>query len=240
VRPDDVLVLDSSFSLALLQEVGVPRFVVRLAKNATLRRTTPPPYRGRGRQLSATAPDEELHWDEGRVRRRAQVWHDLLPATGARPDALPLTVAAAFDSRYRDPGLRATPLRLSPPALRVLCRDRWPVEQVPLVAKQLLGAARRFVSATPTVQRLPILALLAGAILAYATTTAPAIPTGFWDRYPQPTAGRLRRRLAQVPFPVDFPLPARRRAKHAATAQVRTGFRGQRRPRTAPPSGSAA
>jgi hypothetical protein len=145
--------------------------VVRLAKNATLRRATPPPYRGRGRssargevvrplprrargrQLSATAPYEELHWDEGRVRRRARVWHDLLPATGARPDAPPLTVVALFDSRYRDPWLLATPLWLSPPppASRALYRDRWPVEQVPLVAKQLLGAARQFVSAPPTV-----------------------------------------------------------------------------------------
>jgi hypothetical protein len=257
--PEDVLVFDAGFSLALLQEGGVPRFVVRLAKNATLRRATPSPYRGRGRPptrgelvrplprrvrghlLAATPPDETMAWDEeDGVPRRAELWHDLVPATGARPDAPPLSVVAIFDPRYRDPWLLATPLPVPPPALRALYRDRWPVEQLPLVAKQLLGAARAFVSAPPTVQRLPLLALLAGAILAYAAATAPAIPTGFWDRRPQPTAGRLRRRLAQMPFPADFPLPARLRAKAAPTAHLRTGYWGQRHPRTAPPSRSAA
>jgi DDE superfamily endonuclease len=47
--PDDALVLDAGFPLALLQEEGATRYVVRLAKNATFRRATPPPYRGRGR-----------------------------------------------------------------------------------------------------------------------------------------------------------------------------------------------
>jgi hypothetical protein len=55
----------------------------------------------------------------------------------------------------------------------------WPAEQLPLMAKQLLGAARAFVHAPPTCQRLPQVALLAGAILAYAAATAPACPTGF-------------------------------------------------------------
>src|SRR5258707_744530 len=39
---DDVLVCDAGFPLALLQEEGAERFVVRLAKNATFRRATPP------------------------------------------------------------------------------------------------------------------------------------------------------------------------------------------------------
>ena len=36
-------------ALALLQEEGATRYVVRLAKNATFRRATPPAYGGRGR-----------------------------------------------------------------------------------------------------------------------------------------------------------------------------------------------
>jgi hypothetical protein len=254
---DDVLVCDAGFPLALLQEEGAQRFVVRLAQNATFRRATPPAYRGRGRpprrglvvrplprayrgrRLSATPPDTALSWEEDGVRLCAQVWHDLvLPTAGV--GAPRLTVVALFDPRYREPWLLATPLPLSPQALRALYRDRWPVEQVPLVAKQLLGAARQFVHAPQTCQRLPVLALLGGTILAYAAATAPAIPTGFWDRRPRPTAGRLRRALEGCPFPTDFPLPARLHSKRVATAHLPTGFWGQRRPRATPAPSDAA
>jgi hypothetical protein len=253
---DDALVLDAGFPLALLQEEGARRFVVRLAKNATFRRATPPPYRGRGRpptcgalvrplsrayrgrRLPATPPGEELSWEEDGVRLRAEVWRDLVPTT-AGSDAPPLTVVALHDPRHGNPWLLASPLPVTPQALRALYRDRWPVEQLPLVAKQLLGAARQFVHAPPTCQRLPVLALVAGTILAYAAATAPAIPTGFWDRRPRATAGRLRRALESHPFPAHFPLPARLRQKQAPTAQLRTGFWGQRRPRPALPADAA-
>ena len=103
-----------------------------------------------------------------------------------------------------------------------------------MAAKQMLGAARQFVSAPETCQRLPEIALLAGAILSYGAATSPAIPTGFWDRRPQPTPGRLRRALARVPFPHDFPLPARIRVKATPTAHLPTGFWGQRCRHTTP------
>jgi hypothetical protein len=253
---DDVLVCDAGFPLAVLQEENAERFVVRLAKNATFRRATPPAYRGRGRPptrgtvvrplprtyrrrpLAATPPDAALSWEEEGIQLRAEVWRELvLPTAG--PRAPTLTVVALFDPRYHDPWLLATPLPLSPPALRALYRDRWPIEQAPLVAKQLLGAARQFVHAPQTCQRLPVLALLAGAILAYAAATAPAIPTGFWDRRPRPTAGRLRRALEGCPFPADFPLPARFHPKRVVTAHLPIGFWGQRHPRPAPPADAA-
>ncbi len=98
----------------------------------------------------------------------------------------------------------------------------------------MLGAARQFVHARETCQRLPELALLAGAILSYVAATTPATPTGFWDRRPQPTPGRLRRLLARTPFPHDFPLPARIREKAAVTSHLRTGFWGQRHSAVAP------
>ena len=101
----------------------------------------------------------------------------------------------------------------------------------------MLGADRPFVHAPAPCQRLPELALLAGAVLSYVAATAPAIPTGFWDRHPQPTPGRLRRLLAHTPFPPDFPFPARIREKAAVTAHLPKGFRGQRqRPAAAPPA----
>src|SRR2546426_267505 len=46
---NEVLVFDAGFGLALLQEEGATRFVVRCAKNATFRRRAAPAYQGRGR-----------------------------------------------------------------------------------------------------------------------------------------------------------------------------------------------
>jgi hypothetical protein len=103
------------------------------------------------------------------------------------------------------------------------------VEGLPLWAKQMLGAARQFVFAPESRQRLPEVALLAGSILAYTAATQPAFATGFWDRAPRPTPGRLRRLLAQVHLP-DLPeLPQQLRKKPSPTAHLSTGVCGHRR-----------
>ena len=252
---EEALVLDAGFGLALLQAAGADRYVVRLAKNSTFRRATPPPYGGRGRPptrgdlvrplprtykgrpIPATAPDRRATWREGDDVLRAEVWADLvLPDAG--PEAPAFAVIAIHDPRHREPLLLASPLPVTPQGAHGLYRDRWPVEQLPLAAKQMVGAARQFVHAPETCQRLPELALLAGSLLSYVAATTPAIPTGFWDRRPQPTPGRLRRLLARTPFPHDFPLPARIRAKAAVTGHLRTGFWGQRRAASASPERS--
>ena len=256
---DEALVLDGGFGVALLQEEGATRYVVRAAKDATFRRAAPPPYGGRGRPptrgavvrplpraykgqaISATPPDRTATWREGDAVLRAEVWEALV-----RPDAdagSPTFAAIAIhDPRHRAPLLLVTPLALTPQQARDCYRDRWPVEQLPLAAKQMLGASRQFVHAPETCQRLPELALLAGAVLSYVAATAPAIPTGFWDRQPRPTPGRLRRCLARLPFPHDFPLPAHIREKAAVTDHLPKGFFGQRRrelPAVTPPSALA-
>ena len=246
-QPDDILVLDAGFSVALLQAAGAPRYVVRLAKNATFRQATPPAYGGRGRPptrgaivrplprtyqghaVLATPPDRVETWCEETLLLRAEIWTDLRRSDAAA-DSPTFAVLAIHDPRYHAPLLLATPLALPARTVRDCYVDRWPIEQLPLAAKQMLGAARQFVHAPETCQRLPELTLLAGAILSYTAATAPAIPTGFWDRYPQPTPGRLRRRLARTAFPHDFPLPARIRAKAAVTGHLRTGSWGQCRP----------
>lgn len=243
--PEDALVLDAGFGVRLLQQAGATAYVVRLAKNATARRATPPPYPGRGRpatrgetvrplarsyrgrELVATRPDRVETWQEDEALVRAEEWDELV-----LPDAAPggptFRIVALHDPRWTEPLLLASPLRVSPRALRGLYYDRWPVEQVPLAAKQMLGAARQFVSAPETCQRLPELALLAGSVLTYAAATQPAVPTGFWDRRPRPTPGRLRRVLARADFPIDFPFPARIRQKASVTAHLPKGFWGQR------------
>jgi hypothetical protein len=250
----DVLVVDRAFGVALLQAEAVPAWAARLPKHFTARRASPPPYRGRGRPptrgalvrplarrrqgklLPATPPDAVTTWDEdGRVLR-AEQWTDLV-LPDAPAGAPRFQVVAVHDPRYRTPLLVATPLALAPRAVRELYRDRWPVEQLPLSAKQMLGAARQFVSAPETCQRLPELALLAGAVLAYLAATQEAAPTGFWDRRPRRTPGRLRRLLADAPFPWNYPWPARLRPKMAVTAHLPKGWFGQRRPKAAPGGG---
>jgi hypothetical protein len=59
-------------------------------------------------------------------------------------------VVAVHDPRYREPLLLATMLPVTPQELRALYDDRWTVEQLPLAAKQMIGAARQFVHAPET------------------------------------------------------------------------------------------
>jgi hypothetical protein len=260
---DDVLVTDREFTVGQVQAAGATAWVTRLLKNVTARRADPPPYPGRGRpathgdlvrplarrrkdrELPATPPDQVTSWTEhasdGGRTLRAEQWTGLV-LPDAAPGSPTFTVVAIYDPSYVEPLLVATPLELTPPVLRELYRDRWPVEQLPLAAKQMLGAARQFVHEQETCQRFPELALLAGAVLTYAAATSPAVPTGSWDRQPRRTPGRLRRLLSQATFPTDFPLPERLREKVAVTDHLPKGWCGQRRrpSPTAPSSGTPA
>ena len=250
-RPDDVLVGDREFRIADFQAAGVDAWVARLPKNFIARRATPPPYGGRGRPptrglvvrplprrrkervVAATPPDQVTTWTEDAKVVRAEVWTELV-LPGAAPGSPTFAVVAVHHPDYREPLLLATPLPLAPEPVRAIYRDRWAVEQLPLAAKQMVGAARQFVHAPETCQRLPELALLAGSILSYAAATLPAAPTGFWDRQPRPTPGRLRRVLARCHFPHETPLLPRLRQKASRTAHLPKGWFGQRRPPSPP------
>lgn len=72
----------------------------------------------------------------------------------------------------------ATNLSVLPDTIFRLYLDRWPVEQVPLVAKQTLGLHRHFVWALLSCTRLPALALLVANILTYLAATLPPPPLG--------------------------------------------------------------
>lgn len=84
-------------------------------------------------------------------------------------------------------------------------------------------------------QRLPELALLAGSILSFLAATLPAQPTGFWDRHPQRTPGRLRRVLQGLPFPQSYSLPPPLRKKASVTDHLPKGILGHRRHKRAQP-----
>ena len=237
--------------------------MTRLLQNVTARWAEAPAYRGRGRppkygdlvrplarrrkgqESAATSPDQATRWTErdsdGERILRAEQWTGLV-LPDAAPGSPTFTVVAISAPAYAEPLLVATPLALTPPVLRDLYRDRWPVEQLPLAAKQMLGAARQFVHEPETCQRFPELALLAGAVLTYAAATSPAIPPGSWDRQPRRTPARLRRLLSQASFPTDFPLPERLRRKVAVTDHLPKGWWGQRRrpSPTSPASGTPA
>lgn len=255
---DELLVTDREFHPSHHQAAGVTRYVTRLPKNATARRASCPPYRGRGRPttygtlvrplprqyrgrlIAATPADQNESWQDGATTVWAERWCDLV-LSNAPAGSTSFDVVAIHDPRHAQPLVLASPLGLSPRELGAAYADRWPIEQLPLAGKQMIGAARQFVHAPETCQRLPELSLLAGAILSYAAATSPAIPTGSWDRQPRRTPGRLRRALAQAGFPKDAPRPARLRRKRTVTRHLRTGAWGQQHPRlpTSPSSGTS-
>jgi hypothetical protein len=246
LAPDEVLVVDAGFGVAELLTARVPRFVARVARNFTARCNVLPAYQGRGRRpaygervrplprthkgksIAATPADATAQWVVAGRIVRAQVWDNLVLAT-AKPGTATFRCVVIHDPRYRAPLVVATNLPVSASALWCLYRDRWPIEQVPLAAKQMLGAHRAFVFGAESRYRLPELALLAGNVLAYVATTAAAVATGFWDRHCRPTCGRLRRVLLRVDFSeISLPEGALRK-KASVTAHLPTGVQGHRR-----------
>jgi hypothetical protein len=242
---DEALVADAGFELAdLLAAEG--RFVVRLAKNFTARYNYLPDYAGRGRhseygsivrplareragkRIKATPPQSITRWKDGSHCLEAWEWSELVMRS-ERPGASTFRVVAIFDPRYKEPLLLATNLSVSPEALWRLYKDRWPIEQLPLAAKAMLGAGRAFVSGRDSRERLPQLALLAGNLLSYVAATSAPVASGFWDRHARPTCGRLRRVLSQVHFS-QVPLPqGQLRKKNSVTAHLVTGVNAHRR-----------
>ena len=251
LQPDEVLVVDAGVGVATLLTEAVPRFVARVARNFTARRNVLPVYPGRGRRplygervrplprthkgktLTATPPDATAQWVGAGGRVHAQVWNNLVRST-AKPGAAGCRCVVIHDPRSHAPLVVATNLPVSASALWCLYRDRWPIAQVPLAAKQIVGAHRAFVFGGESRYRLPELALLAGNILAYVAATTAAVATGFWDRHCRPTCGRLRRVLVQVHFSeVSVPAGALRK-KASVTGHLPKGVQGHRRRKGSP------
>lgn len=246
---DQVVVVDAEFTLAELHAAGVPRYVVRLATNATARRNQLPLYQGRGRpkvygeqvrplarkrkehQIPATTPDQQAQFAYQGRTIHVSFWHNLVSAdTAASADAQTFAIYVYADPFYKQPLLLATNLPLNAPETAYLIyRDRWPVEQAPLAAKQMIGLHRHFVFAPEVCFRLPELGLLAGAILTYVAAVLPPTPTAFWDRSPKPTPGRLRRILAQADFPTFAACDLQLRKKNSVTAHLPKGILAHRR-----------
>ena len=221
----EVAIIDAGVELSDLHQIEMPRYVIRLALNCTARRNYLPQYKGRGcypkwgdkvRPLSrtrlenvieATPPDKcETFQFEGR-EIEVHGWSNLILPTCKPGEAIEtFTIWVFFDPLYKAPLVLGTNLEQAKP-MTIFCLylDRWPVEQIPLAAKQMLGLHRQFVFAPEACNRLPELAFLLGNILTYLATLLPPLPTGFWDRHPKKRPGvcggsyRLRHFL-KMPF----------------------------------------
>jgi hypothetical protein len=245
---DEMPVLDAGFKLQALFQAGLERFVVRLAKNFTARRNFLPEYEfGRpdeygeivrplarsydGKLIPATPPDRVEAWQQQGLELRAEFWDNLvLPECKPSAENPTFTVVAVYDPRFENPWLLACPLHWSGADFWGCYQDRWPIEQLPLAAKHMVGAHRQFVFAKQSCYRLPELSLLAGSMLTYLAATLPPIPTGFWDRQPKGTPGRLRRWLGRTAFLDLQPgSKGRIRKKSSLTAHLPKGILGHRR-----------
>ena len=248
LAPDEVALFDAGFKLSALQAANIARCVVRLASNVTARRNYPVSYPGRGRRpvygpvvrpvartykgrtIPATKPDftDEFEY-EGRTIK-VKGWYELiLPGVVPGADNPTFHIYVFEDPLYTTPLILATTLRLQPVTSFALYQDRWPVEQVPLAAKHMVGAHRQFVFAPQSCQRWPELALIVGGILTYLAAALPPIPTGFWDKQPKATPGRLRRLLARADFPKDYPFLPQLRKKRVVNDHLPKGVAAHRR-----------
>lgn len=216
----EVFVHDAGVGIADMHEAGIARFVIRLAVNCTGRRNHLPSTKKRGRpteygqlirplprkrgnkHIPATAPDRITNFQFGGRTIEVHSWTRVVCA-GQKVSASnkSFTVWVFHDPLYKKPLVLGTNLSAQAETIFRLYLDRWPVEQPPLVAKQMLGLHRQFVFAPVSCQRLPELALLTGNILTYLAGTLPPIPTGFWDRHPKKRRGGFGEHYPELFFP---------------------------------------
>jgi hypothetical protein len=244
----EAMIVDAGFCLADLLALEQGQFVMRAAKNFTARKNALPAYCGKGRPpqkgqrvrplprkykkntLPATRPDGSARFKVGSRMIRAIFFDDLV-LPDARPGSATFRCVVLFDPRYDEPLILVTnlPKSVSARALWHLYRDRWPIEQIPLAGKQILGAERSLVFAKNSRERLPLLALLAGNVLSYVAATSAPLATGFWDRVCRPTCGRLRRVLSRLHFSELAFSEGQVRKKASFTAHLLKGVKAHRR-----------
>lgn len=200
---NEVVIFDAGAHISDMQTAGISRFVIRLAKNCTARRNYLPEYKkGRppeygklvrplarkrkGNTIPASSPDETTTFAYQGRTIVVHCWHSLVLTKHKVADQQDsFDILVFFDPLYVEPLVLGTTLSLAAETAFKMYLDRWPVEQVPLSAKQMLGLGRHFVFAPESCQRLPELSLLAGNILTHLAASLPPMPTGFWDRRPK-------------------------------------------------------
>jgi len=248
LKEGEIVAIDAGFKLKALFEVGLDRFLLRLAKNFTARRNFLPEDKGgrpleygerirplarsyNGKVIAATEPDRTDVFQENGMDIRVEYWDELvLPDEKVSEDNVTFSVIAIHSPLYDEPWLFAVPFSMKGEDAFHIYINRWPIEQPPLASKQMIGAHRQFVSSEESSYRLPELTLLAGSILTYLAATFPPIPTGFWDHKPKRTPGRLRRLYKNIPFSnLSQPKSRQIRKKASKTDHLPKGILGHRR-----------
>lgn len=251
----DILVLEAGVKIRQVLAACIENFEHRLAVNFTARRNYLPKYekgrphesrelvrplprKGKNGIIEATWPDEIYEWvDEDGQTIRAEIWRELVfNEQKVSKENKTFDVYAIYDPEFDKPWLLAVSVPLKPESVRAIYKDRWPVEEVPLSAKHMVGAHRQFVHNKESIQRLHELALLTGSILSFLAATMPVIPTGFWDRKPKCTPGCFRLALIGKPFPKDAPISSQVRKKNSVTDHLPKGILGHRRKKSPLPA----
>lgn len=208
--PKDVIIHDGGAEISDMFDADAPLFVLRLATNCTARRNILPTYKGRGRYptkgnlvrplerkfkekvLPATPNDKRIEFELEGVKIIARGWVDVVPSDTPVDEVNKLfTIWIIDDPRFEGVLVLGTnlPNDTHPSVIYQLYIDRWPVEQIPLVAKQLLGCQRQYVFSTTSCWRLGELAFFAANLLTWLALTMPLIPSGYWDRQPKKRPG---------------------------------------------------
>lgn len=221
-QTNDVTIVDAGLEVSGIHESGLTRYIARLAKNCTARRNELPKYKGIGARpkygeyirplarkgrnmhiIPATLPDQTSTFEFEERTITVSYWHDLvLSDIKVSDDAITFSIYMYDDPDYENPLILATdikPQEAHTPYL--LYNDRWTAEHPPLAAKQMIGLHRHFVFTPQSCFRLPELAFIVGSILTLVSASHPPLPSGFWDRKPKATPGRLRNVLRNADFP---------------------------------------
>ncbi len=247
----EVLVHDAGAKVKDMQKAKVARFNIRMARNCTARQDKlplrkkhgrPPEYgkivrplsrKHKGKTILGSTPDFKTSFKHDGRTIKVKGWRNLVRSDQKVADADETFSILVFnDPAHRKPLLLAYNFDAKPETIFLLYLDRWPVEQIALAAKQMMGLGRQFVFSFLSCQRLPELSMLVGNILTYLAAILPPLATGFWDRRPKKTPGRLRRTLERAGFPKEYEFNERIREKRSATAHLPKGIEAHRRVKT--------
>ena len=166
--------------------------------------------------LPATPPDEVQVFTKDARTIRAEIYRQVFVRESvgqALEDTLsaealhrvrntPLNIIVLYDPAYKTPALYVTDvLSLQAADIYAIYPCRWPIELIPQTGKTLLGGGTEFVHSSTSSARLPFLVMVMAVVLNVSAACIPPLPTGYWDRKPTVTPGRLAKHLMKVGLP---------------------------------------
>lgn len=248
LQPDEIAALDSGFGPKDAHEANLQRYVVRMAANCTARINRLPEYKGGRRPeygelirplsrtrldntIAASKPEGSHSFEYQGRTICVKLWRGLVTTSTKVADNNPTFSLFAYDDpHYKKPMVLASDMtNLSAELIYLIYRDRWTAEHPPLAAKQMIGLHRQFVFGDESRFRLPELALLVGNVLSHCAAILPPAPTGYWDRAPKSTPGRLRNQLSRSLFPNLADFDPQLRKKNSVFHHLPTGIDAHRR-----------